>query len=150
MASPYSYDTLIARIWPRRTAGRPSCRRFWHARRHPAGPHRSAGYHQVAAWSGRSPAPRLRTRQNSPCAPRLRHSRSSGSHSVFIKPSGTVSGGATKRTPIRSMRGDYMTMIAWSVDVQCDTCQLNTVCGFPKVAWTKSVFHAYCGLDRIR
>ena len=40
--------------------------------------------------------------------------------------------------------------VAWSVDVQCDTCQVNTVSGFPKVAWTKSGLHVYCGLDRIR
>jgi hypothetical protein len=30
--------------------------------------------------------------------------------------------------------------VAWSVDVQCDTYQINIVSGLPKVAWTKSVF----------
>ena len=39
---------------------------------------------------------------------------------------------------------------AWSVDVQCDTCQSNILSAFPKVAWTKSGFHVYCGLDKIR
>ena len=29
-------------------------------------------------------------------------------------------------------------MVAWLVDVQCDTCQRNIVSGLPKVAWTKS------------
>jgi hypothetical protein len=29
-------------------------------------------------------------------------------------------------------------LLAWSVDVQCDTCQLNIVSGLPKRAWTKS------------
>ena len=40
--------------------------------------------------------------------------------------------------------------LAWSVDVQCDTCQSNIVSAFPKVAWTKSGLHVYCGLDKIR
>ena len=31
----------------------------------------------------------------------------------------------------------YSNLVAWSVDVQCDTCQLNIVSGLPKVACQK-------------
>ena len=48
------------------------------------------------------------------------------------------------------LKGQMHPLIAWSVDVQCDTCQSNIVSAFPKVAWTKSGFHVYCGLDKIR
>jgi hypothetical protein len=37
-----------------------------------------------------------------------------------------------------------VTLVAWSIDVQCDTCQLNIVSGLPKRTCEKVAFHPLC------
>ena len=39
--------------------------------------------------------------------------------------------------------------LAWSVDVQCDTCQLNIMSGFPEVAYQKVALHHTVALTEL-